>query len=268
MPILEKGGGFAFLCWLYRLFVRHKHLLAPSTNEEMWNKSDREQAGGGDMGMDEVLREFLSREFGLPVLSEEVAHCWPPEEENFWLVDPRDGTHNSKMGLPLTGSMASLFREGLPVLTAVFVAAENTPAGGGFYCAARGEGAWLWQPDQPPVRLGVSAETDLQQARLLLEGPSKSTMGDLRALRLANRSRLVRLDLGFAVSITRLAQGAVETVLSLRNKPTDNLHGILLCEEAGGRVTDLEGNPPSLKNCADLVFSNGTLHASALDAMH
>lgn len=39
---------------------------------------------------------------------------------------------------------------------------------------------------------------------------------------------------------------------------------ILMVEEAGGKVTDWDGNPLSLKNCSNLVFYNGHLHNQIL----
>lgn len=58
-----------------------------------------------------------------------------------------------------------------------------------------------------------------------------------------------------------------DLLISVENKPFDNLPIALLVEEAGGRVTDFKGRPWSLTNYESLLFSNGKVHDAALAIM-
>ena len=53
---------------------------------------------------------------------------------------------------------------------------------------------------------------------------------------------------------------SIDAVVGINNKPWDHIPSILLAEEAGGMVTDYKGNPYSLVNYGDIIFSNGYLH--------
>ena len=58
-----------------------------------------------------------------------------------------------------------------------------------------------------------------------------------------------------------------------REKIWDHAGGVVVLEEAGGRVTDIEGNPYDftrgrrLEGNVGLLASNGALHAAALEAI-
>ncbi len=242
------------------------HFREPDGEEEMAEKRDGTLVGRADLAIHQAFLNLTGRKFDFPVISEEAAHAWPPASPDFWLADPFDGTHNRKMRLPLTGCMFTLVRDGNPSFTAIFDAALELLYGDGFHFAGLAQGAWRWRRNG--IRpLAVSRNAELGKANLLLEGSSKKLFADIRVKNLVRNAARTRIDLGCAVAFPRLAQGAVDLVVGLDNKPSDNLHGILLTEEAGGSVTDFEGKPPSLENCRDLLFSNDALHDAALRKM-
>jgi len=212
---------------------------------------------------------------GIPVISEEIPHAWPPKYKKFWLIDPIDGTANMLADLPLFGFMGALIEDGIVTSCAFFLPTErnndrishwNT----GFYFAKLGSGAWEMGRDFETARqISVSSVDTLSESFLCLEGPSKRMRNSLAVNRLAERVARTRNNLSMAWVITRLAKGkqaprGIDAVLALGNKPWDNLPGVLLITEAGGRVTDPYGNPLTLENCTDAFYSNGHLHDEAL----
>ncbi len=75
--------------------------------------------------------------------------------------------------------------------------------------------------------------------------------------------------MGAAMALASVASGKFllanpNILVSLKNKPTENIHGFLLIPEAGGKVTDFNGNPWSWENCESLVYSNGLVHEEVL----
>ena len=248
---------------LQQFFLDHLSVFAPGQTELFERKEDGSHVGPGDRRMDNAFFDFLTRLLNVPVVSEERKHDWPSPHSTFWLVDPRDGSNNMASGLFfLAGSMVSLIKDSKPIFTAIFVPVEERELAGGFFFAIRGEGAWLWRADKK-MRLGISDAKEIRNAKLLLEGPSRKVAGDDRV---RNLQQIVpwRINLTCAIAFTRLALGWVDIVVSAHNKPTDSLHGVLLCEETGGVVTDFDGNPPTLANCSNLIFTNRALHPAVL----
>ncbi|MEM6252423.1 MAG: inositol monophosphatase family protein, partial [Cyanobacteria bacterium P01_D01_bin.156] len=67
-----------------------------------------------------------------------------------------------------------------------------------------------------------------------------------------------------AVECYMVAAGRVDAFTTLQISPWDVAAGILCVEEAGGRVTDFNGNPWNLEK-TDLLVSNNLMHDTILD---
>ncbi len=218
-----------------------------------------------DTEVDHRFADFLGRHFpAIPIVSEET----PPDQRTAhrtkWLIDPLDGTRNILMGLPLFGSQAALVEDGEVTFSAIFIPIEEAAGGYGFYFAGRGAGAWHSRRDDTK-RLSISAMAELGRAHVILGGPEKEVMDRSDMRRVAQAAFESRRGLSTCWTVTRIASGAripasTDAVLNIRCVPYDILAGVLLVEEAGGRVTTFRGEPWSLENHRELVFSNGLLH--------
>lgn len=233
----------------------------------------RAKNGGGelvgelDLVLDAQIAGFLRQNFpGVPIISEEGGHTWPPEAREFFVVDPCDGTHLAGIEVPAFGSMVALVKNSDVVLSAIYLPFHPN----GLYLAVRGGGAWQFMPNGSPRRLQVSGKENLEEAYVLLDGPTHekfSPENEFTPAVIWNTKR--KKELSSCWSGTRVASGSflpisVEALISTGSKPCDNLPIALLVEEAGGKVTDHFGNPWSLENCSSLVFSNGCLHEKIL----
>lgn len=237
------------------------------------NKVCREKARGElvgklDLKIERTFFKFLRKNFpDVPIVSEEAGGNWPPVANQIWLLDPLDGTHNSMAGIPLFGSMLALIRYKKVVFSAIFLPFEQILGRSGLYVAGRGWGAWEWNSSSQR-RLAVSRETKLEKSFLLLEGPSKAFTCSLSVQDMIQRTVRCRINLSCAWSFTRMSVGIypsrVDLLLCRGCQPWDTLPGCLLVEEAGGRVTDFEGNPWSIENYSNLIVSNGLVHEEAL----
>ena len=187
---------------------------------------------------------------------------------DFVLIDPLDGTHNLLMGLPTFGSMLVWIQHGKPICSIVYLPVKQLLSGNGFHIAYRRQGAWQYGKSGKWKRLSVSRCAVLEKARLLIDGPSNIANQHPFIQRMKSRVERWRAP-GACWSGTLVATGGIlpegaDFLLSVGNKPWDNLPPALLVEEAGGRVTDPEGNPYDLENCTELIFSNGILHEAIL----
>lgn len=262
-----KAFGLLSFSRLFRdFFIANLAVYSAKPNEDFSTKADGSRVGPRDSHLNLLLSNFLIGYYPLPVVSEEQPHTWPPPWEDFWLVDPFDGTDNDYIGLPLIGSMVTLVEKRQPTMSAIFLPVEEKTTGEGFCLATKTIGVWHWNPTGAMKRR-VSTIANLAETTLLLEGSSKPLFEERKIRQLVKATARTRVDLGCAWSFTRLASSREVVVVSLNNKPTDNLHGILFAEESGGRVTDFDGNPPSLENYANLIFSNGLVHNATLEVL-
>jgi 3'(2'), 5'-bisphosphate nucleotidase len=205
--------------------------------------------------------------------------------ERFWTLDPIDGTKGFLRAEQYAVSLA-LVVGGQIVLGAT--ACPNLPASGGgprgsVFLAVRGQGAReLSLADDggsgTPIR--VSPADDPAGARFCESvEAAHSAHGD--AARVAQRLGIagapVRLDSQAKYAV--VARGEAEIYLRLptradyREKIWDHAGGVLILEEAGGRVTDVAGRPLEFTHGRELtanrgvIATNGRLHDRVLEAL-
>jgi len=176
-----------------------------------------------------------------------------------FIVDPLDGTVNYAHGFPFYGVSLALEAEGVIQAGVVM----DTARGETFY-ALRGEGAYL---DGRPIRVTERAEL---LGSLLATGFPYDVAKDPENLtyftRALKRGLLVRRPGAAALDLAYVAAGRLEGFWEVKLNPWDVAAGWLLVEEAGGRVTDLEGKPYRLGH-RYIVASNGRVHQALLEAL-
>lgn len=170
-------------------------------------------------------------------------------EGKFFIVDPIDGTTNF-----IKDFHASSISVALAVDGAVQLAAVYNPYLDEMFCAERGRGAFcngkpIHVSDEPLengiVIFGTSPyDADLSEKSFALAYEYYRKALDIR------RTGSAALDL------CAIAAGRAELFFELSLSPWDYAAGALIVEEAGGIVTDTEGNPLSLEHKCPLVARN------------
>jgi myo-inositol-1(or 4)-monophosphatase len=186
-----------------------------------------------------------------------------PGREYRWIVDPLDGTTNFAHGVPWFAVSIALEQLGEVILGVVF-----HPVLDELFVAERGNGTWLSTRGADFIRLNVSTTDDLESA-LLGTGfwGGEPTVRDVAPARLDHfleSSRGVRNMGSAAIHLAYVAAGRLDGFWEARLNLWDIAAGILLVEEAGGRVTDLEGR---LLRSGDILASNAGLHTAILQVI-
>ncbi len=172
-----------------------------------------------------------------------------------WVVDPLDGTKEFIQRIPEFCVCVALVEDGRPV-----VAVEYNPAADRLYAAVRGEGSTV---DGAPAH--VSRTSDIAEA-VVLASRSEDKRGEWDAFK--DRVQVL-LTGSVAFKLAELSAGAGDATFTLTPKNEwDICAGSLLVEEAGGRVTGLDGAPLAFNQPRTLrpgmIASNGVLHDALL----
>jgi len=224
---------------------------------EVGDKGDAGPVTAADLEANERIREAVSAAFPADGwLSEETADSQDRlGRERVWIVDPLDGTRELVARVPELCVCIALAADGVPV-----VAVQYNPIAERLYAAARGAGTTL---NGAPAR--VTSQTRLADARLLASR-SESERGEWDVF--ASRCRVVPTG-SVAYKLAEVAVGVGDATFTLRPKNEwDVCAGVLLVEEAGGRVTGLDGEPLGFNRAstrlAGMVATNGVLHGAVM----
>jgi myo-inositol-1(or 4)-monophosphatase len=191
------------------------------------------------------------------IQAEEEGLVADPDRSWKWIVDPLDGTINFAHGFPFWAVSIALEHRGQVVVGVVF-----DPIAGVHFRASRGGGAWR---NGEPIR--VSAATSLRGSLISAGLPTRyaedaDRQSDLfRAF--SDGTHSVRRTGSTALNLAYLAAGAFDLYYTTSVHPWDVAAGILLVEEAGGRLSAIDGTPYRLDQ-PSLLASNGLVHDKAL----
>lgn len=212
-----------------------------------------------DRSCEQLIRRMLGRAFpDFGFLGEEHGerHGRQPYR---WIVDPIDGTNNFVHGFPLFGiSIGLQALEGAMMLVGVVY----DPMRRELFVAVKGAGARL---NGRPIRV---SQTRILSRSLLATGFSSNFLkhtqpylGWFEAFQ--RQSHGVRRIGTTVLSLAAVAAGRFEGFYERDLWPWDMAAGMLLVEEAGGRVTNLTGGPARLEE-GGLVASNRHIHRAVL----
>jgi 3'(2'), 5'-bisphosphate nucleotidase len=208
--------------------------------------------------------------------------------DRFWALDPIDGTKGFLRGDQYVVALA-LIEAGKVVVAALAAPSLGidlrplAAEGGCVVIAVRGAGSWVVPlAGGSERRLAVSGCDKPSDAQLLRSVEDDHTDPEQLARisrRLGMGSHPIRLDSQAKYLV--IAGGQAELLIRLppkrqpsyKEKLWDVAAGLLAIDEAGGRVTDLEGQPLDLTAGRELsrnhgsLISNGRLHDAALAAV-
>ena len=214
-----------------------------------------------DLAVERMFRAMIAERFpDHAILAEELGGAAQVPAGPCWVFDPIDGTTNYAHGLPIFCASLALEFDGTAEVAAVY-----DPNRKELFTAERGGGAFL---NGAPLRVS-SAET-LVDALLVTGFPYDvhSRVDEIVGLfgAFVGQARAVRRLGSAAIDLCWVAAGRMDGFWESDLKPWDIAAGALLVEEAGGRVSCLDGTPfASRQN--QVLASNGRIHDAMLDVI-
>ena len=214
-----------------------------------------------DLYMENEITLFISNKFPQhSIYSEEIGED-NKQSEYQWLIDPIDGTINFASGIPLFATSIALRKEGDTIFGIIFDWNQDDV----YYCL-KGQGAFC--NDKP---IHVSKTNALKNSVISFCLTSHYNEEHIKKVlnveeKLASKVRGLRLIVTAAIELAWCASGKIDGCLNV--KPSIGLSsaaGKLLVQEAGGMVTNLEGE--KRKNIDTMLVTNGYIHDELLSAI-
>lgn len=206
-----------------------------------------------DMLAEARIVEIIKRKFpDHTIISEEVAS----EDNNSdykWIIDPIDGTVNFAHGIPICCVSIGFSHKDILQFGAVYNPMLNE-----LFFAEKGQGASL-----NGIPISVSTKSDFRKACLVTGFPYKWPDNNEHPIKVFERFVMQGLPVrrlgSAAIDLCWVACGRFDGFWEYNLNPWDLAAGYLIVEEAGGKITNFEGDPYSVFDKQTLA-TNGLIH--------
>lgn len=203
----------------------------------------------------------------------------------YWTLDPIDGTKGFLRGDQYAIALALVVDGDLKVgvLGCPFLSFEGGKTGL-MFVAVRGEGTVmlpLTGGTPQPIQVAEASDTDhMRFVESVESGHGDQTQQKAVAAAAGITAPSIRMDSQAKYAAVAAGQAALYLRLpspktpDYREKIWDHAAGVLVVQEAGGRVTDMFGNPldfaksARLENNRGVIVSNGAVHDDVLKALN
>jgi myo-inositol-1(or 4)-monophosphatase len=226
----------------------------------LWGKTHHVEKKGtidlvteADLASEEAILQIIKTAFPNHTILAEERGVTLGTDQYEWIIDPLDGTTNYAHHLPEFAISIALAREGEMVFGLIL-----SPVMGEFFCAARGQGAEF---NGRPIHV---SDTKSVAESLLVTGFPYDLPPVIRALmtrleRCVLAARGVRRLGSAAMDLCYVACGRFDGFWEQNLAPWDTAAGMLIVQEAGGRVTDFSDEPFGIEK-KEILATNGHIH--------
>lgn len=191
------------------------------------------------------------------ILGEEQS--FESDRSELWVCDPIDGTSALIDGVPVAMFSLAFVVDGEPVVAATFDPVQNL-----LFSAIRGGGAFC---NGSPIH--VSAQETLENAKVALSGryPQLVKQAAVYDALEEQHAKLI-LAPGAIFKSSLVARGRADGSIFPGRSAHDVAATALIVTEAGGKVTDLDGNEQRYdRKIRGAIVSNGKLHDALVEAV-
>jgi len=209
-----------------------------------------------DRRSEAVIVSQLQRYFPEHAVAAEEGTGMDTASEYRWHVDPLDGTTNFAHGYPCFCVSIALARKNELLLGVIY-----NPIYDELFTASRGEGSTF-----NGKKIHCSKVDALKNSLLCTGFPNHNRQSHPNIhfyWDFTLRSHGVRRDGSAALDLACVAMGRFDSFWEFGLNPWDTAAGVILVEEAGGKITDMQGQPYVLGG-ASILASNSLIHAEML----
>lgn len=211
-----------------------------------------------DVEAERKILEIITKNFPNHNIIAEESGQVDKGSEYSWAIDPIDGTIPFVDGIPTFGVSIAVLKNNIPIIGVINMVATDE-----LYWAQQGKGAFL-----NGKKIEVRQEGNLEKSTIGLElGHTERIMKLDKFFRpIVERVRYVYLFGSAVATLVFVARGMIDAYIQRANI-WDLAAGVVLIEEAGGKITDFEGNEINwAENRLSMIASNGLIHEAILEA--
>ena len=224
-------------------------------------KGDADLVTAADRAAEKLIRERISQHWpGHDVLGEEQG-LTDQGSDYRWYVDPLDGTTNFAHGYPVFCVSMGLEKRVAGDEARRIAGVIYDPTRDELFSAAQGSGAHL---NGEPIQ--VSKTPTLKESILGTGFPSKKRHKNPNIFfyhQITLRSHGVRRAGSAALDLCNVAAGRFDGFWEFNLNPWDTAAGVLIVEEAGGKVSRFDGSPFEIDS-RETLATNGLIHDELL----
>ncbi len=219
-------------------------------------KEDHTPVTETDIAINQMIIDRVKNDFPeWGVMGEEIEYN--VSATRLIVVDPIDGTRPFSFGVPVFGFMAAVVDDGVPVASVI-----TNPIAGRTLYAHKDKGAWHLESG---MRLAVSNNKSLERSVCDISSSSVWFSHIRRRLRGDYKANIPSFS-AVAEVASMIALGHLTASIGLWKSPHDMAAAKVLIEEAGGKVTDLDGNEQKYNAPTNGgILSNGHTHQTLQD---
>lgn len=204
-----------------------------------------------DEKLDDEIREKLVTTSGFPVLSEESDTV--PDTDEYWVVDPIDGTIPFAHGLPNYATMAAFVKDNVPVASSIYFPEMDE------VLASNGTTVWV---EGTELETNAQLLTETVVFSSVLQGEAYSNPQHRALHKKLNDQTLVFSTYCAGFGISTVAKGDAGFAVYVNLSEWDYMPTIPILEAAGGVVGSLETGETGLEAVQD-VNGNMTCFAAS-----
>ena len=224
-------------------------------------KGEADLVTAADRAAEKLIRERITQKWPHHDVLGEEQGLNDQGSEYRWYVDPLDGTTNFAHGYPVFCVSLGLERRSSPDGAERIAGVIYDPTRDELFSVERGKGAYL-----NGTAIHVSKTRTLQESLIATGFPSQKRHKNPNIYfyhQLSLHSHGVRRAGSAALDLCNVAAGRFEGFWEFNLNPWDTAAGVLLVEEAGGKVTRFDGSPFEL-NSRETLATNGLIHDEML----
>jgi histidinol phosphatase-like enzyme (inositol monophosphatase family) len=221
-------------------------------------KPDDSPVTQADREIEQAIRNLLTERFpGHAIYGEEQGQT--SGEGGTWVIDPIDGTKSFLLGNPLFGCLLGFVEDGVV-------------QAGGLAMPALNE-IWFADRQGPTTLNDINCHTsecqDMSTASLLTSSPDFFNRDEYRVFETLSKQIQYRRFGGDCYTYAMLAGGWADLVVESALYPFDYLPLVPIVEQAGGVISDWQGNPLGLSSGSQVIAAaTPQLHEAGLNILN
>ena len=210
-----------------------------------------------DYQCEKLILEKIQRKYPSHSIVSEEKGTIEKKSEYTWIVDPLDGTINYARGIAYFGNSIAIVRDKKdPVIGVVYDPLQNE-----LFYAEKGKGAFLNHK-----KIKVSGISLLSDAIVATDFTTQKKFMNRQYnldMMISHKIMGLRMMNANSINMGNLASGRFDAYIKVNVNFEDFAAGVVLVEEAGGKVTDIYGKPFE-RDSTSILMSNGILHKKLL----